>query len=347
MSQVNDLLEDLEFIRWVKYPDNELAIFWKSWMDANPDRIEDIKLAREIILGLEFPSRKASPDTKKEVLSRILRAKDNLPDVQQAATEPVQRVWRKKTWQLSKVAAILAGVFLLSILLLNLTNTGQKEKVLHRTTWVSKTTNAGEKLNFRLPDQTVVSLNAGSSLEYPETFDSTVRLVKLKGEGFFEVSKNAKQPFKVISDGLTTTALGTSFNINTKNNNKLKISLVTGKVSITYGVDSPDYFLSPGEELSYTKSDNKADVHQFNENHVLGWRFGRLIFKRSTLKEVKESLEEWYGVEISITGSTRNDWRFNGTFENQTLENVLNSMSNIENFHYKIENKKVNIVFNP
>lgn len=346
MSHITDLLEDLEFIRWVKYPDNELTTFWKSWMDANPDRIEDIKLAREVILGFQFPAPEASPDTKKEVLNRILRAKGNLPDEQKVSTKPVQRVWRKKSWQLSKVAAILTGIFLLSLLLLNLTDDDQKEKLLNEVNWVSKSTNPGEKLNFRLPDQTVVWLNSGSSLEYPETFDSTVRLVRLKGEGFFEVSENAEQPFMVNSDSLITTALGTSFNINAKNSEEIRVSLVTGKVAINYKSDSLDYYLIPGEELSYQTARNEGRVKGFNAENVLGWKTGRLIFKKSTLEEVKEGLEEWYGVEISIVGYPKEKWRFNGEFENQTLENVLKSMSNIENFSYKIENKKVKIHFN-
>ncbi|WP_057939093.1 FecR family protein [Algoriphagus resistens] len=346
MSAITDLLEDLEFVRWVKYPDNELATFWKSWMHANPDRIEDVKLAREIILGLQFPAPIASSDTKKEVLTRLLREKESKPEGQSVSIKPDnQRVWKKKSWQFPKVAAILIGIFLLSVLFLNLNADNQKEES-REVTWISKSTIPGEKLNFRLPDQTVVWLNSGSSLEYPETFDSTVRLVRLKGEGFFEVSENAQKPFMVNSDSLITIALGTSFNINAKNPTEIRVSLVTGKVAINYQCDSLDFFLNPGEELRYETTNNEGRVKGFNTENVLGWKTGKLIFTRSTLKEVKKGLEEWYGVEISLAGSPKEEWRFNGKFENQTLENVLKSMSNIENFNYKIENKKVKIHFN-
>lgn len=43
---------------------------------------------------------------------------------------------------------------------------------------------------------------------------------------------------------------------------------------------------------------------------------------------------------IVFSGSAKSGWRFNGKFENQTLENVLESMSNIENFNYKIDVKE-------
>jgi ferric-dicitrate binding protein FerR (iron transport regulator) len=348
MNEITDLLEDLEFIRWVKYPDNKLIIFWKSWIDANPDRIEDVKLAREIILGFQFPAPIASVDTQKEVLNRILRLKDKeyISDEKPLLIKAIQKKRQIKSWQFSRVAAILTGMFLLSILLLNLKDENKKEEIMNTVTWVSKSTNPGEKLNFRLPDQTIVWLNSGSSLEYPETFDSTVRLVKLIGEGFFEVSENANQPFIVCSDNLMTTALGTSFNINAKKQGETRVSLVTGKVSIKYQTDSLDYFLKPGEELSYKKVSNEGRVIKFNAENALGWKMGKLIFKKSTLGEVKEGLEEWYGVEISISRYPTEEWRFNGKFEDQMLENVLESMSNIENFNYTIENKKVKIYFN-
>ncbi|MDR7128873.1 ferric-dicitrate binding protein FerR (iron transport regulator) [Algoriphagus sp. 4150] len=347
MSQINDLLEDLEFVRWVKYPDNELTTFWKSWIDANPDRIEDVKLAKEIVVGFHFPAPKATEATKKEVLTRILRSSKDLTGPSSYRIPLHPQINKSRIRQFPRVAAILIGAILLSLIMINLKkdqNPALEHTVAH---WVTKETNAGEKLSFRLPDQTIVWLNAGSSLSFPESFDSTVRLVKLRGEGFFEVSENTLQPFQVLSDSLITTALGTSFNINARGKDEVKVSLVTGKVSVSYQSVDKDYFLTPGEELNYSKTANKGDVNPFNDELVLGWRFGKLIFKKSSLKDVKEKLEEWYGVEVSISGAPKSHWRFNGIFENQTLENVLKSMSNIENFHYKIENKKVSIVFNP
>lgn len=346
MRQINDLLENLEFIRWVKNPDHELATFWKSWMEANPTRIADVKLAREVILGLQFPSKSASDATKKQVLNRILREsrpeEQHIPlKIQSPSTPPAKGIW-----QFSRVAAILAGVALISIVLLKVSSEKKETPVKSKMRWIAKSTNAGEKLNFRLPDQTMVWLNSGSSLEYAETFDSTVRLVKLKGEGFFEVTENPEQPFQVLSDGLITTALGTSFNINITHRNEIHVSLVTGKVSITSLLDSTDVYLDPGQELTYKKDDGEAKVTSFSGDHVLGWRFGKLIFNKSTLSEVKEELEDWYGVEITVEGRPDREWRFNGKFENQTLDNVLKSMSNIENFTYKIDNKNVKLIFN-
>ncbi|GAA0881247.1 DUF4974 domain-containing protein [Algoriphagus jejuensis] len=343
MSQIDDLLENLEFIRWVKYPDDELATFWKSWMEANPSRIADVKFAREIILGLQFPSKSAPDATKKEVLTRILRETEPQPEPDRL--RPIHQTAAKTFWRISRVAAILVGVALLFTFLFK-QRVGEVVVQPVSSPWIVKATNAGEKLNFRLPDQTIVWLNSGSSLEFPETFDSTVRLVKLKGEGFFEVAENANQPFQVLSENLITTALGTSFNINILQDQEIHVSLVTGKVAVSNRLDSLDFLLEPGQELNYSVSGKEGNVTKFSEESVLGWRFGKLVFTKSSLTEIKKTLEEWYGVKIQLVGKPGREWQFNGRFENQTLENVLESMSNIENFTYKIDNKDVTLSFN-
>ena len=72
-----------------------------------------------------------------------------------------------------------------------------------------KFTNAGQKLSFRLPDGSDVTLNANSSMEYPEIFSDSTRSVILKGEAFFDIARDENHPFMVYSGHLITVALGT------------------------------------------------------------------------------------------------------------------------------------------
>lgn len=344
MSQIADLLEDLEFIRWVRNPDSELHTYWKTWMESNPGRIQDVRLAREVVLGLKFPAQKPGIETKQQILKKLLH--EAKPSGSSAArVHRRQRFLRGTYLHFAKAAAIFLGIVVVSFLFFKLKEQSTLPIEPSSTRWIVKTTNPGEKLTFRLPDQTTVWLNSGSSLEFPESFDSTVRLVRLKGEGFFEIKENADQPFQVLTDGLLTTALGTSFNVNAKYQDGLKVSLITGKVVIRYESDSSVYFLVPGEELKFRKSQMEGVVGAFNTDRVMGWRYGRLIFHQATFTRVIEDLEAWYGVEFSISGKPKSEWRLNGIFEDQSLDNVLLSISNIEDFNYRIEDKKVNIQF--
>ncbi len=344
MSQINDLLEDPEFIRWVKSPESTLNKYWQSWMEANPERIADLKLAREIILGLQFPSREANEDVKKQVLNRLLLESrfNEITLIDKKSTG--KNFFNRGISQLLKIAAILVFAVLLPSLYYSLQKS-EELVVVASQKWITKSTNWGEKITFRLPDGTMVWLNSGSSLTYPEVFDSAFRHVELKGEGFFEVVKSVNKPFKVASEGLVTTALGTSFNINSSNTKEIKVSLVTGKVLVNSQISDASYFLDPGQELGFSTQKEEGIISNFNPESVQGWREGKLIFKNSSFDQVKEKLEQWFGVEITVRGKYSSNWSFNGRFENQSLEMILESMSSIEAFEFKIDKKQVLINF--
>ncbi|WP_186754019.1 FecR family protein [Echinicola salinicaeni] len=347
MPQIKDLLEDVEFIRWVKQPDADLNRYWQHWLEANPDRFADVKLAKEILLNLNFPSKPSNEEAKKEVLNRLLSNKRIATSEKTKSITPYSYhpVFWDRMSQWAKVAAILVFSLLISFFSTRFLDSDVEGEQVAGLEWITKSTAMGEKLSFRLSDGSVVWLNAGSSLQYPVSFDSTVRLVKLSGEGFFEVAKDSIKPFKVLSGNLTTTALGTSFNIRSQATKDVKVSLVTGKVMIDEAFSGNAYFLSPGQELDFDLGKEKIDIHPFDDELVQSWRNGVLIFKKAQFKQVKEKLESWYGVSIEVKGVIPKTWRFSGKFEQQMLETILNSMSNIENFDYKINGKKVNISF--
>ncbi len=81
----------------------------------------------------------------------------------------------------------------------------------------------GGQYQLTLSDGTKVWLNAASSITYPTAFIEKSRQVKISGEVYFEVAKNAKQPFNVeLSDGSVVEVLGTHFNINSYSNEETK-----------------------------------------------------------------------------------------------------------------------------
>ncbi|EOZ91563.1 putative anti-sigma factor [Indibacter alkaliphilus LW1] len=345
MPQIKDLLEDLEFIRWVKKPDKDLNLYWERWIASNPDRIEDIKLAKQILLNLKFPAKTPSMETKREVLNKLLKDYSTGTSQRKTPRNIQTSFWNN---QFSRVAAILVVIFAISFLFHAILKENRPEAGDQIPSWffITKSTNYGEKLNFALPDGSMVWLNAGSSLEFPSAFEDNVRLVKLHGEGFFEIAEDVAKPFKVQTGNLTITALGTSFNVNNRDKDDLRVSLVTGKVKVDDTFSEGEYFLIPGQELVYNPEDKTGAVYPFDLELVQGWRNGTLVFKKAPFEHVKSELERWYGVTISTSGSYSTSWHFNGKFENQTLETVLLSLSNIEEFKYEIEGKKVNISFN-
>ncbi|WP_315822132.1 FecR family protein [Paraflavitalea speifideaquila] len=144
---------------------------------------------------------------------------------------------------------------------------------------VEITTPRTVKDTVRLPDGSTIVLNAGSRLHYPENFSNTERSISLEeGEAFFEVAHDPAHPFVVHTGPLTTTALGTSFNIRTyATENKVTVALFTGKVKIdhlnTAGNKASTMMLLPSEQVSFDRRQLSLRKTSFAKSEeVAGWK---------------------------------------------------------------------------
>ncbi len=347
MNQIEFFLTNSEFVRWVKEPDKDLDTYWKNWLDANPERREDLQSAREIVEGIQFEEIIPTAEIRDEVLAKILKESNTIEGKISKDFKKKQSFinWINGISQIYKVAAVLLIAFLFYLPnFLNESESLEAEKS-SLVPWITKSTSHGEKLNLTLPDGSRVWLNSGSKLEFPERFSETERFMSLSGEAYFEVKKDSLRPFRVESEGFITTALGTSFNINTKNNPLLKISLLTGKVVIDRDQEKEQITLIPGQEFQFDKVGNEKRVMSFNLETAIAWKEGRLIFDNASLPEVVQILEEWYGVKFSLANAENVSWKFSGDYQNQILDNVLNSISFIEKFEYEINGKNVKLKF--
>ena len=89
---------------------------------------------------------------------------------------------------------------------------------------------------IKLPDGSLVQLNANSTLSFDTQWDASAdRCVWLNGEAFFEVEKKpeTKQKFKVITADLTVEVLGTEFNINS-HHQQTRVFLQEGEDKIEF-----------------------------------------------------------------------------------------------------------------
>ncbi|MCH7400711.1 FecR family protein [Belliella kenyensis] len=210
---------------------------------------------------------------------------------------------------------------------------------------IEKFNPAGQKTKIHLPDGSTVYLNSESKITYSEDF-ITNRYINLEGEAFFNVAKDENNPFAVASNGIVTTALGTSFNISTfHKDEKVTVTLLTGMVKLNLE-DKDDYLiLNPGEESVLSKNMSSVDKKIVDANQRILWMDGVLRFEETSLDEMVTLLERWYGVQISIKGKQK-DVLASGTFENnETLKNVLQVLSASIGFEYKLKEKEVLIEF--
>ncbi|MEX2512844.1 MAG: FecR family protein [Cyclobacteriaceae bacterium] len=351
--QLYSFLADPEFVKWVNETNKELDTYWENWLAAHPERTEEVKKARELLLGLEINPIKVKEEEKKSILQNILAAEKRNGRFERGYPIADRKYFAQKFsfWfimdQWMKIAAILILTALFSILYNDIIfeKEAPAQPVETPVEYITKITKDGEKLNFQLPDGTVVWLNSRSELTFPVQFDSLERLISLKGEAFFEVRHDSLRTFKVFSGNLTTEAMGTSFNINQIDNEKLCISLVTGSVKIN-GVEPGEvFYLEPGLELFYTVNTKNTLLRKFSLKEKIGWKDGVLQFSNAGFQEVIYQLERWYGVNISVSGAPSENWQLSGIYDNQNLDLVLDRMAFIESFQYFIKDKKVQLKF--
>jgi ferric-dicitrate binding protein FerR (iron transport regulator) len=246
-------------------------------------------------------------------------------------------------------AAAVSLMFLASILLLSTQN--HHEAVSLVPELVFREAPAGVKKKVELPDGTMVYLNAGSRITFPEQFEATRRKVTLEGEAYFEVTEDPSRPFTVTANDMRVTVLGTTFNFSSyPGESRSAVSLTSGKVKVSslFNAQYQTLELEPGEEAVYDRKNSEIIQQPFNRHLITGWKDGILIFEQEDLNQIVQRLERWYGVAIQIEGLDEHEkvnWRYSGEFEKESLENVLQGISYVKQFEFTISGSQVNLNF--
>ncbi len=325
--------EQHQFKKWLNDPQSSGGWVRSIWNESAKEKNELLG-AREKILQNMLEEISNGPSKKKQSIKTVDHFK-------------YQSIWKK--YPFLRYASILA-LIMVPLFLLKTMSAEELEPL--QVQYMNKETHNGQHLTFRLEDGTIITLNANSSLSFPEHFTDSSRHVTLKGEAFFDVAKDAHRPFSVSTGSFTTTALGTSFNIDySQGDHFTEVSLLSGSVEVDMQLESGNdqIILSPGEQVVCT--DNKSyKKKNFDPMAVAGWKDGVIYFEEAGIDEIVNTLEEWYDVDIEVRRSndfdTSTPWAYSGDFKNQSLENVLIGISYVKDFTFEIEGKKINLMLN-
>jgi len=175
-----------------------------------------------------------------------------------------------------------------------------------------------------LPDGSKVTLNTGAVIRYPETFKGKKRAVSLKGEAYFDVAHNASTPFIIATDGIRVEVKGTSFYINTHSwSGDFELVLTTGKVELYFENDpGRSRVLNPGERAVI--HGNQIVISTNQDANYMAWKTHRIAFSNDRLNTVAATLSKVYQVDIRLADPALSQCRLTATFDNQSLESVLN-----------------------
>ena len=184
---------------------------------------------------------------------------------------------------------------------------------------------AENKEEFILPDQSMITVNAYSSISYSTEFGVLNRDIELEGEAYFDVKRNEKKPFIITTEKAKITVLGTSFNVRSSEK-YTSVTVTSGLVSLAPVDSDNDVKLSVGE-FGEVNEDNEISK-SVNENiNFNSWMTGVITFNNTPLEEVVETLNSVYNANISISDEVSQSCSVTVTFDNQSLESVLNVLT--------------------
>lgn len=200
------------------------------------------------------------------------------------------------------------------------------------------------KIEQKLDDGSIVSINKNSELTIYEDFNQLNRKIKLKGEAFFKVAKDFQKPFIVEAGQLSIKVIGTEFYVNyIESSGEVEVIVSSGKVAV-YETDNPEAvtYLEKGQKTIYQTNNlsNKIDT-VYNYNHI-SWETMQFEFNNESLNNVVFYLNKAYNANINFKNQNLKNCQITVSFDNQDIESVLNVLKNTLNL--EIEKKQNQIL---
>ncbi len=201
-------------------------------------------------------------------------------------------------------------------------------------------TTRGEQTQVRLPDGTLVFLNAESSLRFPTSFAKLEkRQVSLTGEGYFEVAKDKMHPFIVQTNQQEIEVLGTHFNVNSyKDESAIATTLMEGSVKIvSAGVQK---VIKPGEQA--LNNNGSITVNTVDLESIIDWKNGDFYLDKVPFKVAMRKIARWYNVDVVYDVSILDDMEAGGWISrNSNLSSILKVIESSGLAHFKVEGRTI------
>ncbi|MFZ1676675.1 MAG: FecR domain-containing protein [Saprospiraceae bacterium] len=309
-----ELAGEDSFIRWIQLGDDDLA--WTQWQQSYPERqsiVDEAKYIVQMMSGQATTSLdvNAKQELWKSISSDISGKNNN--------TKTRNLIFR---WSVVAAAAIALFVWF------NISSGDQNIVV-----------SSGVTADIKLPESSVVTVNAGSIIKYDEKHFQQDREIRMEGEAFFKVTPGSK--FTVITPQGNVTVVGTSFNVISRPG-RFEVSCYTGKVKVEQAPNDKVEITS-GQRCSAARMQDNLQLNQFDPSaSTPDWTRGKFTFENQPLSMVVSELERQYDVTVKISRGIE-DLKYSGLFESGNLDTAVYMITWPLHLSAKISDKTVTI----
>ena len=334
--EIEELLSDPFFQQWVLSPTHESDLFWIKWLLEHPDKKDMIEEARSIILSLDFKDDLVASEVDEE----WEKLYSKLQNTTRFNLEYTNELGAGQSWWQGymKLAAMFIGFIIAVGAYLTFSSSDKVENIVHSTAY-------GQTKELKLPDGSVVTLNAASKITFsPEWDDAADREVWIDGEAFFSVTHTKNhQKFIVHTDEHSSVeVLGTKFNVYDRRE-KLRVVLQEGKVQITAKEEDDPVLMAPGELVEWRRGDDNLQKQKVNPHLYTTWKEHEILFEKTPLTEVAQTLEDINGVKVNFHDSSLQSLNFTGSLSTNDLDNFLISLSKSFKIQVKHEGNQITL----
>ena len=227
-----------------------------------------------------------------------------------------------------------------------------------RESLVSRANKTTQPMRIKLSDSSEVTLAPGAGLTYPRQFSAGKREVQLKGDAFFNITKDSRRPFFVYSGKLVTRVLGTSFWVKEGGEeHQMQVEVVCGKVSVfeneSIGEEEPTsqnkhqfnkgVILTPNQRVTYFEESGHLMTSLVDQPVLLTApaELPAAIYKNIALPDIFQRMEDAYGVDIVVSGEAVNECTFTGDLTNMSLFDQLDLICQSNDGSYQVQGTRI------
>lgn len=208
--------------------------------------------------------------------------------------------------------------------------------VIAKAVEIPASTSVSFSRHLILPDGSTVILKHGSKL-HSQTFTRAVREVTLMGEAYFDVVKNKKTPFVVHAGHVTTSVLGTAFNVKSDHHGVV-VSVARGKVRVAQG-GKVLAVLGENDEINCQNDEKAVPQPVASTKNETKWLKEDMQFLHTPMKDVARTISRRYGVNVAVNTPELENLIFVSNFSGtESLDEVLTVLcAVVPDMSYKIE----------
>lgn len=307
-KHLEDLLTDVSFVRWIRdeaSPEEKLK--WDAWLQKNPGHQHLVDEAREVITAFQDEVYEIP------VISREWQELERLIDREERRDKILQKkkkysLWKSKSLMITALLVIGISLGIFSVFQYqSIENTGNEVSTNSPSVQEYKT-DYGEKITFRLSDDSKIVLNANSSIQFSSDVNGGLSSTEvwLDGEAWFDITHlegDQQRTFTVHTDDGSVRVLGTRFAVKTFES-ETRAVLEEGKIQVELGGRGSgpknSAIMAPGEMALFSAITEGISLEKVNPKIYTSWNEDIWFFEDTPLDDIGRRMEDTFGIDVII-----------------------------------------------